>query len=831
MGSEIGNIGVKFTASASGLVGAVRESVSSIDGLRQANMGTAQSAAASAAAMREAAKITREMRTPAEQYAATVSKLDGYLARGLLTQEVHARAIAKAKAAMDDATGATERGRESMTRYASAAQTTERVVNGLSTTITGISGAVRSVSEAGTAVIHLGFDIAKATAAWKAFNTVTSAFRTPEGIFGIVVGLGQTLAVIRAAEFGFHAIGIEVGGAADFASKAALAFAALKVAMASGVTGSTFAGWASSLNKTIGITRTLTGVLARMGVSAATTSAALASMGSVGSALGAVLTRIAGMSIPGFGQLAAAVYLGAKAMIASRDAAYETATSVAALNGEAQKLGVTFQDMQVQKALDAGAAREDLIKLGVALSALDATHFDNLAVAAENVSAASARAQTASTALGTTFSSAFTGLFAGVSEGVAALQNGFADLIGGITAIATPIAQVIQPFGTIIGTVVQGVLSLVGAFGSVVGVALRFGGTLLQIAASPFIVGLSNFANAIRSGMGAAFEWAAGKIASLQAWLDRLTNTLAKIPVIGAAFRSNSGGVAPSGVANPAGAAQGTADAASAARDAMNAEADEIKAVTDAIAQQERALSSAIDAAQALGKEGFDAAVAYQQQLRTLNGELESGILNETSYAAAAGRAKADFDAQVGAIRDRNKALEEDAKAAERIRDGLKSVGQKARDEIAAIEANKSLARDEKDAAIASIRSKAAAALPGGATGDPVSKFREQQKALQDAFSNGVIGQEELNRRQAAIREELDASVADFRDQQKRNAGPDRRANTAAEVNTSEGMKTFFAILRGEDAPSEKQIREAQKQTRLLEKVHEALADQEVVTL
>ena len=47
--------------------------------------------------MREAAKITREVRTPAEVYAATVVKLNNYLAQGLLTQEVYTRALEKAK--------------------------------------------------------------------------------------------------------------------------------------------------------------------------------------------------------------------------------------------------------------------------------------------------------------------------------------------------------------------------------------------------------------------------------------------------------------------------------------------------------------------------------------------------------------------------------------------------------------------------------------------------------------------------------------------------------------------------------------------------------------
>lgn len=895
--AEIGSVKATFTASASGLVGAVNESVSSLNGLKSAQASAASGMAASTAAMRDAAKIAREMRTPAEQYASTVAKLDSYLARGLLTQEVYSRAIAKAKTEFDSATRAADQAASGMTRFASAAQTAERIINGLTTVVRGVAGAVSSVADAGQSIIALGIDIAKVTATWKIFNAVTSAFRTPEGIFGIVVGLGQALAVIRVAEAGFRAVGIEVGGAADFASKAALAFGAYKVLLASGVTSSSVASVGAQLNTTLGITRTLNAVMARLGVSAAATSAALGGMGAVGAALGGILARVAAMSIPGFGQLAAAVYLGVQAIGSARDTAYETAAAVAALSEEGRKLGATFQDMQIQKALDAGTAREDILQLGVALSALDARQFDDLALAAEHSAEASTRLGTALGSVGTTLSSTFTGLFAGASEGAAALTNGLADIVGGINAIATPVVGVIQPFVTLIGAVVQGVAQLGGALMSVVGLALRFGGVLLQIAASPFIVGLNNFADTIRAGIGGAFEYVSGIISSLQKRLDALQNWLSKIPVIGGAFASNEGGVAAR-PANPAESTQGAADAAAAAKAAMEEETAAIKSVNDAIAQQELALSSAIDAAAGLGQQGFDAAVAYQTELRSLNDQLQAGILNETSYAQAAGKAKAEFDSQVAAIKERNKAvadinaeieksatagknlgaaadgvraqfktvaanirrelesgiigpeeakkrmasavdamndelgrLGDDIKFAERIRDQMKTAGQKVAEELAAIDANQTLTADEKLKAKAQVKEKAAAGLPGGGGDDPISKFREQQKALNNALKNGVIGQQEFNQRQATIRSELDASVADFRDQQGRNAGPDRRSNTAAEVNSSEGVATFFRILRGSDDPTAKQIAEAQRQTRLLERVNEALSDNRPVQI
>ena len=82
------------------------------------------SAKATSAEFRQAAKITSEMRTPTEKYADTVSRLDGMLQKGLLTQEVYGRAVSKAEAEMKAATS-------SMDDLAKSASMAERIVNGL----------------------------------------------------------------------------------------------------------------------------------------------------------------------------------------------------------------------------------------------------------------------------------------------------------------------------------------------------------------------------------------------------------------------------------------------------------------------------------------------------------------------------------------------------------------------------------------------------------------------------------------------------------------------------------------------------------------------------
>jgi hypothetical protein len=49
----------------------------------------------------------------------------------------------------------------------------------------------------------------------------------------------------------------------------------------------------------------------------------------------------------------------------------------------------------------------------------------------------------------------------------------------------------------------------------------------------------------------------------------------------------------------------------------------------------------------------------------------------------------------------------------------------------------------------------------------------------------------------------------------------DRRANNAVLANTSEGMATYFRILRGSDPVSSRQLREQQESRRILQAIEE----------
>jgi hypothetical protein len=911
MAGEIGSVKATFTASAAGLVGAIGESVASLDSLRSAQQATmqqakeydgqqaalrasmSQSASAqkavtqsvdkSSSAMREAARIAREVRTPSEKYAETVAKLDSYLKRGLLTQDVYNRAVARAKSELDDAAESANESGKALQGWTRVAAVAERTINGLSAAIKGVGDAVDSVATAGSSVIDFAARTAAATAAFRAFRAITGSFATPTGILGMVLGIGRTITVIKVAEAAFGALGIEMGGLADFATKATLAFGAFKIAAAAGVTGASVSSFASNLNTTLGITRGLTTVMGRLGFSAAATTATLSGMGAAGAATSAVFGRLLAFSIPGFGQLAATAYTVVKATLAARDTCYETAAAVAEIGAEAQKLGVSFQDVQIQKQLDAGTAREDISRLGLALSSLDAEAFDNLAVSSEKFGAENARAGQAVGAIGVTLASTFTGLFAGISDGSAAVVGSFANIVGGLNAIAAPIAQVLRPFGTLIGALAEGVLKTVALIGDFIAVTLRLAGAVAQIILAPVIVGFNNFADTIRSGVGAAFEYLSGWIDYAQQKITGLMNWMSKIPMFGKVFASSEGGggsvrpntenakpvVDEKAAESTKALANEEAKRAAAIREGLVSPYEKMRRSVDELyelekkglltaeerAAAEKKITDEYAAQTPAGKALAKAQADQKAAVEDIANQMERSAKAGADLGAAANPIKEKFKATADEIKDKLsrglispedakkqmadavegmndelKKLGEDQKFAEKIREGLKSTGEKLKEELDAIEKNATLSRSEKNAAQSKAREKAKEGLPGGAK-DPASEFRKQDAELRKAFEEGVISKQELAGRQKEIRGELEDSIADAKDKQERGKGVDRRAVGAVDVNSSEGASTFFRLLRGQDDPTKKQLKELEKQSKLLANVEAALRDQEVVQI
>jgi len=624
------------------------------------------SARATAAEFRQAAKITSELRTPSEKYADTVGKLDSMMRRGLLSQEVYRRAIAKADADLKSATS-------NMDGFAKKAGVLEQVINRTSAAIRGVGEAVGAIASAGSSVISLGEDFARAsaeifaaTAAWRLFRSATEAFRTPEGIWGIATGLSRALIVIKLAEIGLKQLGIEADGAANFATKATLAFGAFKVGQ--------FYGLDKKLAPFIAsLTAALPAALARVGIPIAATTSAVSSLGIVGSFVGAQLAKTALLSIPAFGQMAAAVYVVGKSFLGARERAYEMATAIT-------------------------EGKVSLKQLNAQLGELQAQQVDNLAFAMEEATAAGERSEKAFAGLADVFVTPFIGAFAAITSGTAGFKDGISGVVEGITSILLPIAQVIAPVFTLIGTIVEGVLKLIGVIGEALGLVLKIGGAVVHTFLSPFIVGLTNVVETIRSGMNAAFDfigeridWASQKIKDFYAYMS-------KVPIIGRAFASGENVPAVAAGANQAAAGAQQSDQLDfelrmytarlqneeainearkkAERERLDAELKAFgdrrameqqiedarkKAAADLAAEDQKEAESqrnaitkqtdqffeASKAAQKFGANGAAAAAQYEGGLTKLNRQLEDGVINETTYNREADKLKEKFEDQV----------------------------------------------------------------------------------------------------------------------------------------------------------------------------------------
>ena len=607
------DLAFQLSANASGMDAGVKEAVKQLE-----NVGNGAQRAS--AEFREAAKITKELRTPTEVYADTIGKLDKMLAKGLLSQEVYARAVTKADAELKKATSSAE----DMARAASGA---ERVINGLSGAIEGIGNATKSVADAGVSVIAFGKDVAWTYLQWKVF----SALRSPAGLKDFALG-------------------------------------ALKATMTA---------------------RTLVLAAKAMGVGLA--------LG--GGAAGTAAAAVLGLTNPFVGGALLAYNLGT-AFLDAKDRAYELARGVGELNGNLTALKADLGDIRVDQ-------------------------LDNLAFALEEVDAAGKRSSDAFSAFGDVFVMPFVGAFAAINSGLAGLTDGISSITEGITSILAPIGQVLAPVLTLFGTAIEFVLKLIGVLGDVVGIILKVAGAALHTFLSPFIVGLTNVAETIRSGMNAAFDfigsridWASKKIKDFYAYMS-------KVPIIGRAFAGGD----TSG-------AQGVVAAAGAGQAGANAQ------------------KSALDA------------------------ELELfGIRRQNEEAIAEARKKAD---------------------SERLDAELKAFGDRRAMEQQIEDARKKAASDQLDAEL--------------------NAFAERRALEQQIEEANRKHQEKVAEKQ----EEIDKIVAE------RKAVLNGKSNEALQgndVRSSEGIKTFMALMTGREDPALIENRKAN--AKLTEMVRELRALQQ----
>lgn len=668
------------------------------------------SAKATASEFRQAAKITAEMRTPTEKYADTVGRLDKMLSKGLLTQEVYGRAVAKAEAEMQSATS-------SMDSMAQKAGLAERVLNGTSNAIENVGNATKSIADAGVSVIAFGKDIAWTYLQWKVF----SAIKNPAGLKDFAIG-------------------------------------AVKGAMAA---------------------RTLILAAKALGVGLA--------LG--GGSIGLVASGLIGLSNPMLSATLLAFNLG-KAFLNAKDRAYEMAA------------GITQ-----------GATT--LASLNAELGEVRAQQVDNLAYAMEEATAAGERSQKAFAGLSDVFVTPFVGAFAAIQSGLAGFTDGLSEVIEGITSILSPVAQVLAPVMTLVGTVIEGVLKLAAVLGKVIGVVLKVAGAVIHTFLSPFIVGLSNTVGYIRNGMNAAFDFIGSKIDWASKKIQKFYAFMSKVPIIGRAFAGgqNAGGGGAGGAAAPAQMEQ-----VAAAAEAVD---EEMQAVNRTIAEHQKHLNKAVDIGVKFGEAGFNAALQYQSEMQRLNAQLEAGILNETSYADAADKARQKFDEQIDAIEARNKAAAElaaeDAAAEQSSQKAMSQQTNRFFEATKQAEEFGEAGRKASGQYMASLMDLNQQLQDGRINEEQYAREAEKVKQRFDGQIDAMEKAKAIDEKMAAKQEDIDKINAD---KAAALGGKSNEALKANDIRSSEGMAQFIALATGREDPA---IEENRKTNAKLEEIRKEL--------
>lgn len=633
MAQDLG-IAFRLSADASGMTSGIARAEKSLQRVGgQARLTTRD--------FREAARVTESVRTPAEKYAQTVSRLDGLMQKGLVTQDVYARAVAKADAELSEAEG-------TMSAYESAAGKVEGAINRISAAVEGVGNAGRAVVEMGDGFVDLGVKVAKVGGVYAAFRALTMA-RAGQGSFlGLALGFTKMVGVIKAAEFAMRTFGVESEGVSRVAVGSAVAITAMKAAAMTGWTTAGLKSYATQLDETYKVSSLVGSGLTKLGVSAATQSKWFAALAGVAESAGLKMAAAIALPVAGFVNFALGAYMVTKAMFAAKGAIEATATSVRALSLEAAMAGKTFNDLQIEKALNAGAASEDILRLGLAIGALDRSHLDQLGASMEKSEKAAARYNAVWANIGTTLGSPLMGLFTAVRSGFNAITDGATDFGVGLLSLMQPIGQVLRPFGTLVGAAAEAVLRLVGGMMSAAGLVLRLAGAFASLSLAIPILGFNSFADSIRGSVGPVFEWFGKKIEYVHKQLDSFFNYLANTPILGAAFATNVKG--PAQAVEPGRVDMNVADPAAAMAADAEVEKEFLDSITDSLDGQTTALAKAIDRAMQYGDVGMEAATKYQDGVASLNDQLERGAINETTYAREAEKLASAFDDQLNAV-------------------------------------------------------------------------------------------------------------------------------------------------------------------------------------
>jgi len=142
-----------------------------------------------------------------------------------------------------------------------------------------------------------------------------------------------------------------------------------------------------------------------------------------------------------------------------------------------------------------------------------------------------------------------------------------------------------------------------------------------------------------------------------------------------------------------------------------------------------------------LGQAGFDAALQYQTALEELQRQFEQGVINETTLAAEANKARAIYDDQVKSVEERNKAQQQQIENDRKVIESLFQVSdasQKITDGIVAID--REVARVQEEFARAVIEMDGAAAINAQRRIDELTQKQGELETQLQAAAQGFEG-------------------------------------------------------------------------------------------
>jgi hypothetical protein len=639
-----------------------------------ANEAAAKAEADRASALARAAQITQANLSPQQKYDQEVLELNGHLQAGRITQDTYNAALQRAAQGYAKATVAAA-------KYDSAADAAGSgntlAFNELSGILSALPGPIGNVAGRLSGLASAGEGLGRVFAGGlsQGFGSVASS------VAGLVNPM--TAGVAAVAAFGAAAVGVANGLVAledrveqlgNLADQLGVSFEFIQTleeaANRSGVSVETLAGSMTRLQKTlVGAdeeSKKAQEALGRLGVS---------------------IEELNGLSQQD------QIRLIGDRLQAIEDPAKRTAAAMALFGKSGAALLPFFKNLS--------PAEKDMARFGKVLNDIDRGRIDDFGAGLDALRVATKGLQTDLILP-----------FAGLGEGIA---QGAAEFLGGINAIVEPIGQILEPALNLIGGAFEVVATVVGTAGRTIGAVLQPIGTLFGGIAQ----GVDAFVDGVTGAIAGIGDAAAGTVAWMASFsplgviaenIGAIGETISRVAtIIGEAFSQVTGylgeqlaswaeffglqsaietiGGVISQVFGSVSSVFGTIAQAiggtvgrllTIAENFLGIKREvetPVEATLDvsqpvlAATQYYDEIDKASKKAAEFGQAGFDAALAFQNQLEEIAQLQADGTLSADEAKKASENARKEFEANISVIEDESNARQKAAEEAKRAAD------------------------------------------------------------------------------------------------------------------------------------------------------------------